>query len=690
MYSPNRRGSGIFARFLLMTMALITIAGVIPITPRAAIAAEPQPAQTLSATTNGDRVIVRFDDTPWPGAAGTLHQLGARAVQALPAWSGVYLATFDGAEQAQVAVDALRASPTVTWAEVDGVARYTAQPNDPLFSDQLWAQSVDLQSAWSVTRGRPGIIVAVVDSGVSRSHPDLDGQLLQGHDFLNGDNEPEDDIGHGTAVAGIIAAASDDQIGIAGVAGAARVLPVKVGSIDGAPISVLAQGIIWSVDQGADVINLSLVTEQTSLALQDALLYAYQHGVPVIAAAGNEQDAVTYPGAYEQSISVGASTFWGSVADFSTRQNRVDLIAPGTAVLAPWWSAADGNTWTSVSGTSFAAPIVSGTVALLLSVNPELSIEEIRELLRAAALPVSGDTPVPGAGAGQLDAGATLRALLDQSLTATWATADQPVAEALVGRTWLWGPDTVASGFEPYADSPEDERLVRYYDKARMEVTDPLDDRDAPWYVTNGLIAQEMISGQMQVGDSAFAYRGSAQIAVAGDPGDPLAPTYSDLRGVLGTEAAADNALLVQTLDGAGRTGSDQRYAQFGVFAAEYVPETGHQIASVFWDYLRSDGLIYRNGELVNGQLFDPVFFATGFPITEAYWTRVLVAGERVDVLIQCFERRCLTYTPTNAPEWRVEMSNAGLHYFRWRYEDGGELPPRGGAFREQGRGIKD
>ena len=621
---------------------------------------------------------MRIEDISWSGAVTLLDELGALSVRSLPAWKHVYRASFVNDNQARSAVDLLSETEGVRWAELDGVARYSGELNDPLFPDQLWAQSIDLPGAWAITRGRPEIVVAVVDSGVSRSHPDLEGKLLQGHDFLNGDNEPEDDIGHGTAVAGIVAATGDNQIGVAGVALEARILPIKVGSFNGAPISILAQGIIWAVDQGADVINLSLVADQTSLALQDALLYAYANNVPVVTAAGNEPDAVTYPGAYEESISVGASTFWGTVADFSTRQNRVDLIAPGSSVLAPWWSPVDGNTWVNVTGTSFAAPMVSGTIALLLSVDPDLTIEELRELLNESALPVSGDTPMPGAGAGQLDAGASLRALLGQSLTATWTPADQPVAESLVGRTWLWGPAPIATGFESYEDSPEEERLVRYYDKARMEITYPLDDRSAPWYVTNGLLAREMISGQIQTGDASFDFHGSAQVAVAGDPDDPLAPTYSDLRGLLAAGPADANALLVQTIDGAGRTGRNQTYADFGVYAAEYVPETNHEIASVFWDYLNSEGSIYQDGELVNGRLFDPVFFATGLPITEAYWSRVLVAGERVDVLIQCFERRCLTYTPTNAPEWQVEMGNVGLHYYRWRYESDRELPPRG------------
>ena len=127
----------------------------------------------------------------------------------------------------------------------------------------------------------------------------------------------------------------------------------------------------------------------------------------------------------------------------------------------------------------------------------------------------------------------------------------------------------------------------------------------------------------------------------------------------------------------------DDRLLDYGVTAARYVPETDHMIASVFWEFLNSEGLIYRDGDYVTGRLFEPTFFATGYPITEAYWTRVLVNGQRVDVLLQCFERRCLTYTPSNAPEWRVEMGNVGQHYYLWRYENTGGGPPRGGQFRD-------
>jgi hypothetical protein len=108
--------------------------------------------------------------------------------------------------------------------------------------------------------------------------------------------------------------------------------------------------------------------------------------------------------------------------------------------------------------------------------------------------------------------------------------------------------------------------------------------------------------------------------------------------------------------------------ADYGVFAAEFIPETEFRIASGVLNYLNSTGILRQDHQYVEGPIFSPTFFATGLPVTNPYWTRVLVAGEQQDVLVQCFERRCLTYTPSNEPAWQTEMGNVGQHYYRWRY----------------------
>ncbi|HYI14569.1 MAG TPA: S8 family serine peptidase, partial [Thermomicrobiales bacterium] len=254
----------------------------------------------------------------------------------------------------------------------------------------------------------------------------------------------------------------------------------------------------------------------------------------------------------------------------------------------------------------------------------------------------------------------------------TWQRTDDPVKYLVVSRTWMWG-DGAATGalLEQYADSPGGQRSVKYYDKSRMEVNDPDADPGESWYVTNGLLVVELITGEMQMGDDVFETHHPAGVPVAGDPDDEAGPTYATFAELLDAEPWADGTTIVQRVDRDGNVTHDASLAEYGVTAAELVEVPGirHRVASPFWEFMNSTGMIYENGEYYESQLFDPWFYATGLPVTEAYWAEVKVAGEYVDVLMQCFERRCLTYTPDNDFGWQVEAGNVGLHYYTWRYE---------------------
>ncbi|MGH9176314.1 MAG: hypothetical protein ACRD1H_18240, partial [Vicinamibacterales bacterium] len=245
---------------------------------------------------------------------------------------------------------------------------------------------------------------------------------------------------------------------------------------------------------------------------------------------------------------------------------------------------------------------------------------------------------------------------------------DDPVASGVVSRTWLWGQETFHSAYEPYVETQHGSRLVFYYDKSRMEVTDPHDDRAQQWYVTNGLLVVELITGQLQLGDDTFQERGAAAVNIAGDPDDTGGPTYASFATLLNLPPIGANETILLTTDRDGTVNANSHLAEYGVTGGPYVEETRHRVASVFWDYLNSSGPIASSEGLTTGQLFDPWFYATGYPITEAYWARVKVKDVVQDVLIQCFERRCLTYTPGNIPGWEVEMGNVGRHYHSWRY----------------------
>jgi hypothetical protein len=225
-------------------------------------------------------------------------------------------------------------------------------------------------------------------------------------------------------------------------------------------------------------------------------------------------------------------------------------------------------------------------------------------------------------------------------------------------------------------------REVRYYDKARMEINDPAADPSSPWYVSNGLLVVEMISGQVQTGKDKFESRDAATQPVAGDPGSSDAPTYAAL-GKVATLAGEQNRApdrtgqpVAATLS---RDGTVQPQAPAGTGDAPrisyYEKTTGHNIPGLFWDFMNRRGTVFENGRYMEGRLFDWVY-AMGYPITEPYWISVSIGGRSQHVLMQAFQRRVLTYNPSNPAEWRVEMGNAGMQYYGWRYGGTGNQPP--------------
>jgi hypothetical protein len=251
-----------------------------------------------------------------------------------------------------------------------------------------------------------------------------------------------------------------------------------------------------------------------------------------------------------------------------------------------------------------------------------------------------------------------------------WNRTDKQVATGGASRTWLWGPEPFTGAIqEDYAEAPGGKRLVQYFDKSRMEITNPNGDKSSPYYVTNGLIARELMTGKLQAGDNKFEDRIPAQIGVAGDPDDTQGPTYASLNGLTARTNQDIGGTITKAVarDGTQRDGSAD-FGKYGVKQGFYESSTGHNIAGPFWDFLnQSASVLGDNGQPVQGKLFDPVFYATGLPITDAYWARVKVSGDVKDVLVQAFERRVLTYTPSNSAAFQVEMGNIGRHYYEWR-----------------------
>lgn len=250
-----------------------------------------------------------------------------------------------------------------------------------------------------------------------------------------------------------------------------------------------------------------------------------------------------------------------------------------------------------------------------------------------------------------------------QAFDKVWGEADKPVLDGQVTRSWMWGPNPIGSAYEPYEESPSGMRLVQYYDKSRMEITNPNGDPNNGWYVTNGLLVYEMMSGQIQVGDDKFFAFHPADVNVAGDLDKPglyysVLARFSTLFGNENrVEKDVDRSLNEWIIN----FKAVEAKPPVDVRNAIYVEETGHNVAEVFYNWMVSS----QSG--VQDNLTGSWVYPVGLPLSEAYWTWTYVGGELQPVLVQAFQRRVLTYTPNNPIGWQVENGNTGLQYTYWR-----------------------
>jgi subtilisin family serine protease len=372
--------------------------------------------ETVRAASSAARIIVRAR----PGVSRQTLRTGL-AARGLVLGAGIphtrlFTVRANGRTPA-TAIRSLAHSALVAEATLDYVRQASAVPNDPYFaSGQTYLNTIRMREAWDLGHGSATVIVAVVDTGVTPV-ADLFGRVLPGHNFVldDGDTSPDDQvvgdeddardnsvIGHGTLVAGIVAATTDNGLGIAGVAGEARVLPVKVLNAHGAGTDYqIAAGIVWAVDHGASIVNLSLRAFAPGTALCDTVTYAISKGTLVIAAAGNDGEGVPmYPAACPGVVAVSATDTNGDFASFSNYGPWVSIAAPGIQIT----STRNDNRIGAESGTSLASPIVAGVAALVKAQHPDWTPAQITTRLEESASdrgPVGID---PYYGHGLLDA----------------------------------------------------------------------------------------------------------------------------------------------------------------------------------------------------------------------------------------------------------------------------------------------
>jgi subtilisin family serine protease len=309
-------------------------------------------------------------------------------VRRMPDWPTGQLAAYDLGE--------------ISWSNLvqsaDGTVIVSANPTSDALFGQLWGlqntgqgsgvndADIDAPGAWAITRGSDSVLIAVIDTGVDYRHDDLnDGRVRTDidRDFVNGDDDALDDEGHGTHVAGTIAAESDNRVGVTGVMWKAKILPLKAMDKNGSgTVENIANAIRYAADKGARIINMSLGGSSCSQTMADAVNYAYfDKNVVIVASAGNNGGSIGYPAKYAPVIAVGATDRTDKRTFFSSHGADLDLMAPGQTVF----STVPNNGYDALSGTSMAAPHVAGVAGLLLSQRPTLTTTQVNEILTLSA-----------------------------------------------------------------------------------------------------------------------------------------------------------------------------------------------------------------------------------------------------------------------------------------------------------------
>lgn len=303
---------------------------------------------------------------------------------------------------------ALAKSPKIAFAEPDAlIPPDDTLPNDPQFASQWHLPLMKAPGAWDFALG-DGVIVAVLDTGVDGTHPDLAGKLVPGWNIYDNNADTSDVYGHGTYVAGVIGAAANNALGVASLAWNARIMPVRIAQPDGyAYFSTIANGLMWAADHGARIANISYMVTGSS-TVTSAANYFRQKGGVVFASAGNTGSFQSTP-ENPAIIAVSATTSSDTKASWSSYGNYVDVAAPGAGIV----TTARGGGYASVSGTSFSSPAAAGVGALVFSVQPTLTPNQVENILKNTAVDLGTAGWDTYYGHGRVDAHAAVLAALE-------------------------------------------------------------------------------------------------------------------------------------------------------------------------------------------------------------------------------------------------------------------------------------
>jgi len=368
----------------------------------------------------------------------------------------VYVLDIPSGEVAE-AIGYLRGCDGIKKADPNYIVEMTdVYPNDPGFGYQYGLINIRAPQGWQINRGSAGVTIAIVDTGIEMSHPDLAPKLVAGYDFVNNDSNPNDDNGHGTHVAGIAAASTNNGVGVAGVSWGARLMPVKVlDAFGNGTYSNVAQGIIWATDHGAQVINLSLGGSSPNSVLQNAVDYAYSRGVVLVAATGNSgSNFVLYPAHYPNVIAVAATDATNTRAGFSNYGPEVSLSAPGVTIYSTQYGGYGYR-----NGTSMAAPFVSGLAALLRGIpGNAVGPDQIAWEMESTALDLGIPGPDQYYGYGLIQMDAAINLIPPKSNTGSGSSPYYPPGGLIITPTFTptptWTPTFLSTLTETPTQTP--------------------------------------------------------------------------------------------------------------------------------------------------------------------------------------------------------------------------------------------
>jgi type VII secretion-associated serine protease mycosin len=508
---------------------------------------KPSSADAAKPTYDPKSVLVKFRDrTSSSTRQKVLGKTQSRAAESVT--SDVVKVTSD--QPAADLLKKLKADPNVEIASLNYVRKVSATPNDQFYNQyqKPYLSTIRMPEAWDLSKSAGSQTVAVLDTGIDAGHPDLVGKVLAGRNVLNPGKIPDDDAGHGTMTSGVIAASTNNSVGVAGVAWSAKILPVKVLDAKGSGYdSDIITGINWAAANGARVINMSLGGGNDAPLLHDAIKNAVAKGIVVVAAAGNSRvNKPEYPAAYPEVIAVGATDNSGLLTGFSTQGDWVDIAAPGWNIMAPGPRALTDLTkyepyWID-SGTSFSAPMVAGVAALLRNKFPSYTPAQIEARLKSTARDAGPRGIDPYFGAGILDA--------DRALGGSWA-AD----------FWTNGPDgndvpadaTSVDATQPISGSISPEGDVDWYKINEASARSAVVTVDGPIY--DQVNKPQNFAPVVSVYDKDLNLLGSAAVSTEPDPFKPKALSGS----VNVNLVAGDNFIAVRNYNGS-RVGGSRTY----------------------------------------------------------------------------------------------------------------------------------